>query len=147
MGKYRIMSPSRGFLCVNELDFGVPLKAAMSSIFRIKCTPTTYRALVLEARRFDGKAALEAGVVDGLGGLQEALGMVERGRLIEKGRTGIYGVMKREMYRESVELLGEEGFKREEEAVLRGMEREDGRKERGEGRVKEILGKAKGAKL
>lgn len=147
MGKYRIMSPSRGFLCVNELDFGVPLKAAMSSIFRIKCTPTTYRALVLEARRFDGKAALEAGVVDGLGGVQEALGMVERGRLIEKGRTGIYGVMKREMYRESVELLGEEGFKREEEEVLRGMEREDGRKERGEGRVKEILGKAKGAKL
>lgn len=99
MWKYRIMSPSRGFLCVNELDFGVPLKAAMSSIFRIKCTPTTYRSLVLEARRFDGKAALEAGVVDALGGLEEALGMVERGKLTEKGRTGIYGVMKREMYR------------------------------------------------
>lgn len=46
-----------------------------------------------------------------------------------------------------MELLGEEGFKREEEAFLRGMESEDGRKERAEGRVKEILGKSKGAKL
>lgn len=46
-----------------------------------------------------------------------------------------------------MELLSEEGFKREEEAFLRGMEREDRRKERAEGRVKEILKGGKGAKL
>ncbi|KAK0740612.1 ClpP/crotonase-like domain-containing protein [Schizothecium vesticola] len=144
---YRIMSPARGFLCVNELDFGVPLKAPMSSIFRLKCAPATYRSLVLEAQRFDGKAALEAGIVDGLGGVQEAVAMVGERKLTEKGRTGIYGAMKREMYRESVELLSEEGFAREEAAFLRGMEGEQGRRERGEGRVREILKGGKGAKL
>ena len=97
--QYRIMSPARGFLCINELDFGVPLKAPMSSIFRLKCTPLTYRSLALEARRFDGKAALEAGIVDGLGGVPEALAMVAARKLTEKGRTGVYGAMKREMYR------------------------------------------------
>lgn len=44
-------------------------------------------------------------------------------------------------------MLSEEGFKKEEEAFLRGMEREDGRKDRAEKNVKEILGKTKGAKL
>src|ERR1700712_3122492 len=59
---YRIFNPTRGFLCLNELDLGVPLKPAMSSIFREKLSPQTYQAMVLEAKRFNGPTALEAGV-------------------------------------------------------------------------------------
>ncbi|KAK1832773.1 enoyl-CoA delta isomerase 3 [Podospora conica] len=145
---YRVMTPTpRRFACVNELDFGVPLKAAMSAIFRAKCAPATYRALVLEARRFDGPAALEAGVVDAVGGVAEAVEMVSTKGLVEKGRSGIYGVMKGEMYRECVELLGEEGHEREERKFLEGMEAEDRRKGEGERRAREVFGKGKGAKL
>jgi hypothetical protein len=39
-------------LCLNEVELGVPLRPAMSSIFRQKCSPTVYRTLVLEGRRF-----------------------------------------------------------------------------------------------
>ncbi|KAH6851278.1 ClpP/crotonase-like domain-containing protein [Chaetomium sp. MPI-CAGE-AT-0009] len=132
---YRIMSPARGFACVNELDFGVPLKAAMSSIFRLKLPPTTYRDLVLEAKRFGGPAAVEAGLVDAVGGLETALGMVRERGLERKAGTGIYGLMKAEMYRESVALLGREGWEAGEERDRALGESEERRREEGERRV------------
>lgn len=52
MHDYRMMNPHRGYLCLNEVELGVPLKAPMSSIFRQKVIPQTYRTLVLEAKRY-----------------------------------------------------------------------------------------------
>ncbi|KAK3392274.1 ClpP/crotonase-like domain-containing protein [Sordaria brevicollis] len=139
---YRVMNPTRGFACVNELDFGVPLKPAMSAIFRIKCVPQTYRKLVLEAHRFGGAEAKEAGIVDLVGGLEEAVEFVRRGKLEEKCKSGIYGLLKGEMYRETVEqYLTREGHEREEERVRKQVEEDGRRREVGEGRVKEILSK------
>lgn len=51
MHDYRIMNPHRGYLCLNELELGVPLRPPMSSIFREKVSPAGYRKLVLEAAR------------------------------------------------------------------------------------------------
>ena len=137
---YRVMNPSRGFACINELDFGVPLKPAMSGIFRAKLAPQVYRNLVLEAHRFSGPAALQAGMVDGLGGWEEVVQLVGERKLTEKGKTGIYGIMKREMYREQLGYLSPEGHARSEE---REMEEaggvEDERREEGERRVKELV--------
>ncbi|KAJ5091139.1 hypothetical protein NUU61_006009 [Penicillium alfredii] len=93
---YRIQNPEKGFLCVNELEFGVPLQTPMMSIFREKLTPTTFRDVVLEARRFGGPDSLRAGIVDALGGLDEALALSQK--LQGKAATGIYGTMKEEMY-------------------------------------------------
>ena len=52
MHDYRIMNPHKGYLCLNELELGVPLRPAMTSIFRQKVSPQTYRRMVLEAARF-----------------------------------------------------------------------------------------------
>ncbi|KAK4967027.1 hypothetical protein LTR66_011986 [Elasticomyces elasticus] len=52
MHDYRVMNPHRGYLCLNELELGVPLRPPMSSIFRQKVSPSTYRSMVLEARRY-----------------------------------------------------------------------------------------------
>ncbi|KAJ5233093.1 hypothetical protein N7468_006049 [Penicillium chermesinum] len=95
---YRIQNPEKGFLCVNELEFGVPLQTPMMSIFREKLTPVTFRNVVLEARRFGGKDSLQSGIVDGLGGLDEALNLIRDRKLLNKAATGIYGIMKEEMY-------------------------------------------------
>ncbi|KAK6855074.1 enoyl-CoA hydratase/isomerase [Apiospora arundinis] len=66
---YRVFSGGdRGYMAVNELEFGAPLLPPMAGIFREKLRPDVYRELALEARRFDGKAALAAGIVDVLGG-------------------------------------------------------------------------------
>lgn len=100
---YRIQNPSKGFLCINELEFGVPLQAPMMHVFREKLTPSVCRDVVLEAKRFPGPEALRVGIVDGLGGVEETLKFVKERKLVLMPKTEIYGVMKEEMYRR---LLG-----------------------------------------
>ena len=95
---YRIQNPDKGFLCVNELEFGVPLQTPMMSIFREKLAPTTFRKVVLEAHRFGGPDSLKAGIVDAVGGLDEVVGLIHERKLLNKAATGIYGTMKEEMY-------------------------------------------------
>jgi enoyl-CoA hydratase/carnithine racemase len=133
---YRIFNPSRGFLCLNELDFGAALKPAMSSIFRQKVPcPAVYRSLVLEAKRFGGKDALECGIVDGLGGMEDIMGLIKERKLVEKGKSGVYGVMKAEMFRETITYL--EGHAREEKRDEENRLADAKRREEGQNRVKE----------
>jgi ClpP class serine protease len=54
--------------------------------------------VVLEARRFGGRDSLQAGIVDAVGGLEEAVGFIRERKLLNKAATGIYGTMKEEMY-------------------------------------------------
>ena len=132
---YRIFNPSRGFLCLNELDLGMPLQPPMSSIFRQKITAHhVYRSLLLEAKRFGAKEALEGGLVDALGTLEEVMKFVADRKLVEKGKTGVYGLLKREMYRETLQYI--EGYEGEKyNADL--MKRDDIRKKEGKMRVSE----------
>jgi enoyl-CoA hydratase/carnithine racemase len=138
---YRLMNPTRGYACLNELDFGAALKPAMSAIFRLKTSAQTYRSLALEARRFSGPEAAAAGIVDAVGGLDEVLGLVAERKLTEKGATGIYGALKREMYRESVAIMKFDD--REEERFQAEVQEDERRKEEGKRRVEELKGKAK----
>ncbi|KAK0704759.1 ClpP/crotonase-like domain-containing protein [Lasiosphaeris hirsuta] len=140
---YRVMNAARGFACINELEFGVPLKPAMSAVFRLKLPAATYRTLVLEAHRFDGVAAVAGGIADAVGGLDEVLALVAQRKLTTKAKTGVYGFLKAEMYRESVELLSEEGHLREEKRAKDGMDAEEGRRWVADERLKEIKGRAK----
>ncbi|KAJ9246240.1 hypothetical protein DTO207G8_9156 [Paecilomyces variotii] len=102
---YRVQNPSRGFVCLNEIEFGVTLQAPMMSIFREKISPTTFRTLVLEGKRFPGPEALQAGIVDVVGGLEETLKFIKDRKLVLKPNSGIWGSMKEEMYRESLAIL------------------------------------------
>ena len=144
MHDYRIMNPHRGFLCLNELDFGAPLKPPMASIFRTKLpSPNTYRTMVLESKRFNALEALKEGIVDGLGGVHEVLAFVGEMGLAERGKSGVYGRLKAEMWRETVAFLDNaEGSDRREERELQDQNRrqeEEKRRveawERGRGRV------------
>ncbi|SPO03535.1 related to enoyl-CoA hydratase/isomerase [Cephalotrichum gorgonifer] len=122
---YRVMNPARGFACLNEVDFGALLKAPMSSVFREKLPPATYRSLVLEGRRFPAEQAREAGIVDAVGGLQEALALVEERKLLGKAAGGVWGLLKVEMYRETWGFLSDEGFEVEEAREKGNMAREE----------------------
>ena len=55
MHDYRVQNPHKGFLCLNEVELGVPLRPPMTSVFRQKVSASTYRKLVLEAHRFKVK--------------------------------------------------------------------------------------------
>ncbi|EWC44521.1 hypothetical protein DRE_06693 [Drechslerella stenobrocha 248] len=98
---YRVMNPSRGFVCMNELEFGAPLIPPLTSIFRNKLSAKTYRDIVLEAKRFPGPEALKEDIVDALGGLDEAYKMIGERKLHEKAQSGIYSVLRRETWRET----------------------------------------------
>lgn len=111
---YRVMNPHRGYLCMNELEFDAELSPAMASVFRAKLSNATFRAILLEAKRFNALAALEAGIVDGLGGLEEAVKMmtdIEGGhgngaRIVAmRGKGNVYGKHKEEMYRDVIATL------------------------------------------
>jgi enoyl-CoA hydratase/carnithine racemase len=52
MHDYRIMNPHKGFLCLNELVLGMPLRPPMCSVFREKVGAATFRKMILEAARF-----------------------------------------------------------------------------------------------
>ncbi|KAI1330083.1 enoyl-CoA hydratase/isomerase [Xylariaceae sp. FL0255] len=107
---YRVFTGSgKGFFCVNELEFGAHLPPPLSSIFRIKTTPLVYRSLVLEAKRFDAKAAFEAGIVDAVGEMDAVLKLIKDRGLVSKGTQGSYGLLKTEMYKESIALLDVKG--------------------------------------
>ncbi|KAI0490524.1 putative carnitinyl-CoA dehydratase [Xylaria cf. heliscus] len=129
---YRVFTGSgRGFACVNELEFGAPLPPPLAGIVRIKTTPLVYRSLVLEAKRFDAKAALEAGIVDAVGELDAVLKLIEDRGLVAKGTKGSYGSLKEEMYRECVAMLDAKGPEGVDLGRLRDINKkrkEDGKK-------------------
>lgn len=135
---YRVMSADRGFCCLNELEFGAPLKPPMSAIFRVKLPDKrTYREMVLEARRFGGREAAAKGIVDAAGGWDEVLALVGERKLTEKGKTGVYGLLKMEMYRECLDLL--ENHEREEAKDDAWFKGEDERKQRGKKQVEDLV--------
>ena len=118
MHDYRIMNPHKGYVCLNELDFGAPLLPPMASIFRQKLPrPDTFRTMILESKRFNALEALKEGIVDGLGGWEEAKVFWEEMKLVKRGESGVYGVLKAEMWKETVQYLdgGEALAKREAE--------------------------------
>lgn len=103
---YRFMNPAKGFACLNEVLFGAPLATAMMSIFRQKLpSPQTFRTVVLEGKRIAGPEALQVGLVDGLGGLEEVLKFVAERKLTAMGDSGVYAQLKAEMWRESLAYL------------------------------------------
>ncbi|KAJ5712429.1 hypothetical protein N7493_008897 [Penicillium malachiteum] len=102
---YRVQNPEQGFLCLNELELGVPLQTPMMQIFREKLTPITFRNVVLEAHRFTGKDSLQAGIVDAVGGMDAVLRLIHERKLFDKAATGIYGTMKEDMYARVLESL------------------------------------------
>lgn len=131
---YRLAPSPRGHMCLNELVFGAPLKPAMAALFRHKLPAASYRTLVLEAKRFNADEAVAAGIADGVAdrGLESVLGFVEARGLVEKPKSGVYGTLKGEMYKDLVAFLKSPTMEVEEarfdaEQAAQGERREFGK--------------------
>ena len=107
MHDYRIMNPHKGFLCLNELDFGASFQPPMASVFRVKISMSTFRVMALESRRYPALEALKEGLIDGVGGLDETLAFVSEMKLTQKAQGASYGKLKEELFREVVKDLDE----------------------------------------
>ncbi|KKY27054.1 putative enoyl hydratase isomerase family protein [Phaeomoniella chlamydospora] len=133
MHDYRIMNPHKGFVCLNELDFGAPLRPAMASIFKVKIpNMTTIRGMVLESRRYPALQALKEGIIDGVGGGNEALSFINEMQLVQKAQSKSYGLLKEELYKSAVKDLEEtlESFMAEGSKVEERSKEVQGRRKR-----------------
>ena len=119
---YRIMNPHKGYVCLNELDFGAQLQPPMAAVFRTKLGMSTFRNMVLESKRMSALEALKEGVIDGVGGVEETLAFVQEMNLPQKAQSSSYGKIKEELYREIVKDL-DEGEKLPEMHAARDMDR------------------------
>ncbi|WFD27879.1 hypothetical protein MNAN1_002887 [Malassezia nana] len=69
---YRVMNAQRGYLCMNEIEFGAHIPRGMlGAIQSVVQSPVLMRQIVLEGHRFPAKEALQAGLVDATGDGQE----------------------------------------------------------------------------
>jgi enoyl-CoA hydratase/carnithine racemase len=148
MHDYRVMNPHKGFIATNELDFGAPMRPAMLGIFRMKLPrPDTLRTMILEAKRFPALEALKEGLVDMLGGAEEVLALIKEKKLVGRADTGVYGVLKEEMWRETVQMLDDVGpvelAKDAKEAAVNRKWVEKGQRNVAEFEAQQRSGKAK----
>ncbi|EFY95942.1 enoyl-CoA hydratase/isomerase [Metarhizium robertsii ARSEF 23] len=112
---YRLAPDPKGFLCLNEVLFGAPLKPPMAAIFRHRLAPQAYRTVALEGRRFTGQQAVEYGLADATAAsLDDALRFIAERQLTEKAKAGVYGVIKTELHKDLLKELRKEGVDREE---------------------------------
>jgi enoyl-CoA hydratase/carnithine racemase len=62
---YRIMREDRGWICISEVDVGVPIPEPMMGIVREKLPANTARDAILTGRRYSADEAIAAGMADG----------------------------------------------------------------------------------
>ncbi|ETN92630.1 Carnitinyl-CoA dehydratase [Gammaproteobacteria bacterium MOLA455] len=72
---YRIMREDRGWICISEVDAGVPLPQGMMEFLRLRLPAATVRDAVLTGRRYDADDAMAAGFSDGKAAAELLLGM------------------------------------------------------------------------
>lgn len=75
---FRYMRADRGWMCISEIDVGVPIGAPMMNILRAKLPPRSAAEAVLTGRRYAAEEAIAAGFADGSAPEPELLGLAVR---------------------------------------------------------------------
>jgi enoyl-CoA hydratase/carnithine racemase len=100
---YSIQNPSRGFMCLPEVDLGLVIPSGIVVMIKSKLPSSQeYRNAAIEGRRYAGPESLKAGIVDALGGLDEALKLIEERKLISKIVPGALEGLKEDLWRETL---------------------------------------------
>lgn len=129
---YRLAPSPKGFICLNEVLFGAPLKPAMAAIFRNKLPPSTCRTLALEGRRLTGADAVALGIADETAtSIDDAFAFIDKYQLLEKPKAGVYGVIKAELYNKLIKELDAAGLEAEEQRFADTQDKDAERKEFG----------------
>jgi enoyl-CoA hydratase/carnithine racemase len=108
----RIMRRDRGFLCANEMQLGMAIPDPELALFRHKMSMSAFFETVQLARRWTGRDALAAGIVQHLADVED-LGALARHRATELAPLGrnraVFGGQKERLYGEHAVLGGAHG--------------------------------------
>ena len=96
---YRIMREDRGWICISEVDAGVPLPQGMMEFLRLRLPAATVRDAVLTGRRYDADDAMAAGFSDGKAAAELLRGMAtELARDLACKEPSIFKAIKQAYY-------------------------------------------------
>lgn len=105
---YRVMNAKRGYLCMNEIDFGAPLPHGLQQALASKIADQrTMRKIVLEGHRFSAQEAFDQGFVDHLADSpQDTLDKATQlaGRLKIKAKMNAWGANKEVVYAQAIKV-------------------------------------------
>lgn len=105
---YRVMNSTRGYMCMNEIDFGAPLPHGLQQALASKIADQrTMRKIVLEGHRFSAKEAQEAGFVDVLAEnpedtLEKAKQLADKLKI--KAKMNAWGANKEVIYHQAIRV-------------------------------------------
>jgi enoyl-CoA hydratase/carnithine racemase len=98
---YRLMREDRGWICVSEVDVGVPIGTPMMNLLRSKVTPQVARDAVLSGRRYAADDAIAAGLADGKAAEGDLLAEATKlARSLASKERRIFKTLKRTLYQE-----------------------------------------------
>jgi len=60
----RVMRADRGFLCLPEVDIGIPFTPGMAALLQARLSAASAHEAMTTGRRYGGEAAARAGLVD-----------------------------------------------------------------------------------
>lgn len=108
---YRVMNGARGYLCMNEIEFGAPIPSGMFGAVKAAVkSPRTMRMLVLEGHRFTANEAREHQLVDLVADsanavLDQAIGLAEKVR--SRSAKNAWQINKELIHAESIAMQHE----------------------------------------
>ena len=70
---HRVMRTDRGFLCLPEIDLGLPLHPGMTALIQSRLSKQTAHEAIVSGRRWNAPDALAAGIVQATGAEDEVI--------------------------------------------------------------------------
>ena len=101
---YRIMNSKRGFWCMPPVNLGLHFDG-IGALARLKLRPQVARQVLLEAKRFTGIEALEAGIVDEVATPDEMEAVAVRAakQHAHRATMGVYSLLRNELWGDALE--------------------------------------------
>lgn len=102
----RVMRADRGFVCLPEVDIGLPFTPGMTALLRARLPAATAHEAMTTGRRYGGEQALAAGLVDEAVPEDRVLGAaIERAAALAAKPRGTLGAIKRNLYADALAAL------------------------------------------
>jgi enoyl-CoA hydratase/carnithine racemase len=102
----RVMRADRGFVCLPEVDIGLPFTPGMTALLRARLPAATAHEAMTTGRRYGGEQALAAGLVDEAVPEDRVLGAaIERAAALTAKPRGTLGAIKRNLYADALAAL------------------------------------------
>ncbi|MEV8099007.1 enoyl-CoA hydratase-related protein [Kitasatospora sp. NPDC085879] len=105
---FRVMRDDRGYWCLPEAEINIPFTAGMSALLQARLAPQTAHEAMVTARRYGGRDALAAGIVDRTAGedaVRRTAIELAAGHAAKAGPT--VGTIKTRMYGPALSALRE----------------------------------------